>query len=525
VGLGVAPAGTGVDVHFRDTKLRKALTLIQRVKRPSGGAVPVIAHRRHDGTWEVKRGHLKGGVFIIRTKRFSFELPTWLNPKGWVHYIGDRVAASVGGRTSPWACDVPAAQWFDVSNLTDTVHACGQNNPLPDGGARAEVRIKNNRGAVQEVTLAGTSDYTWVDGQPDAVRDLIAKATSTDAADTVFLAPGDNGMMTVGYRQPARDTEYALMAQTTWRSLFVNAVYQTLDWAGEGVTSRFEMAELGYVLAKCSGVVDLGSGTVMTGSSMTDFMGCMTSEAASELSDPKKALGVALQINDPAISKMDTKDFTAQLQKSAEKLKLLGEMTALRPALQQEWQGAADDFAALVTGGDSTHIMVRMSAPPPPRTAPSIAAPSTSAPSSAGSTGGPAGGSSPSGGGSSSPPPPAPTTRDVVVYNKVTNDAATMREDNTPAYLSSQTRNYCRTSGCMLAGTDMGSGAHITAVCQSTGDRTTNGIDGNAIDDANPGLFESTRWYGIRWSDGRLGYISEVWVEPGYRGGLGLPAC
>jgi hypothetical protein len=33
----------------------------------------------------------------------------------------------------------------------------------------------------------------------------------------------------------------------------------------------------------------------------------------------------------------------------------------------------------------------------------------------------------------------------------------------------------------------------LTAVCQTTGDRTTNGNDADPADDTNPGLFESTR--------------------------------
>jgi hypothetical protein len=34
--------------------------------------------------------------------------------------------------------------------------------------------------------------------------------------------------------------------------------------------------------------------------------------------------------------------------------------------------------------------------------------------------------------------------------------------------------------------------------CSTTGARTTNGNDHDAVDDANPELHGSTRWYGIR---------------------------
>ena len=137
--------------------------------------------------------------------------------------------------------------------------------------------------------------------------------------------------------------------------------------------------------------------------------------------------------------------------------------------------------------------------------------------------------SSPGGGGSTTlpaptTPPPAPATRQMVVDNRVTNGATAMREDS-PAYLSTVTRNFCKRDGCALAGTDMGSGATITAECTVAGDRTTNGQDNSAIDDGNPGLYSSTRWYGVRWGDARFGYISEVWIRSDFRGGLGLRSC
>jgi hypothetical protein len=122
------------------------------------------------------------------------------------------------------------------------------------------------------------------------------------------------------------------------------------------------------------------------------------------------------------------------------------------------------------------------------------------------------------------PQPSAPRTVTLTVYNKVTNGSAEMRED-TPAYLSTVTKNYCRRDGCMVAGTEMNTGATVTGLCWVTGDRTTNGEDAESRDDGNPGLFESTRWYRVRHGNGSVGYISEVWIDPGQRGGAGLGQC
>ena len=106
----------------------------------------------------------------------------------------------------------------------------------------------------------------------------------------------------------------------------------------------------------------------------------------------------------------------------------------------------------------------------------------------------------------------------------VTNGGTQMRED-APAYLSMVAQNFCRKNGCAISNTDLSTGAQITATCQTQGARTTNGEDSRPIDDANPGLYQSTLWYGIRLSDGRFGYLSEVWINSANRGGLGLPAC
>lgn len=128
-----------------------------------------------------------------------------------------------------------------------------------------------------------------------------------------------------------------------------------------------------------------------------------------------------------------------------------------------------------------------------------------------------------------SAPAPAPPVADpgtgITVFNKVTNGPTAMRED-APAYLSTAPRNFCRREGCVVPGTERGTGGtYAPAVCQVAAARTTNGNDGSPADDGNPGLFSSTRWYGIRLPSGGLGYISEVWIDGSQRERLGLPAC
>ncbi len=127
-------------------------------------------------------------------------------------------------------------------------------------------------------------------------------------------------------------------------------------------------------------------------------------------------------------------------------------------------------------------------------------------------------------------PPAPPTSRPpstvlLTVQNLVTNGATLMREDDERAYLSTRTVASCRLHGCKADGTEMSSGAVARAVCQVQGDRITNGQDDSAVDDHNPGLYSSSRWYRVRRADDREGYLSEVWVRPSDREGRGLPVC
>ncbi|WP_448626779.1 helix-turn-helix domain-containing protein [Geodermatophilus sp. URMC 64] len=114
---------------------------------------------------------------------------------------------------------------------------------------------------------------------------------------------------------------------------------------------------------------------------------------------------------------------------------------------------------------------------------------------------------------------------EVVVHNVVTDGATAMRED-TAAYLSTRPEIYCKSRGCAVeGGPQYRTSDRLTVSCQVAGDRTTNGDDSTTADDANPGLYSSTLWYGVPLPDGGLGYLSEVWVDADHRGGLGLPEC
>ncbi|MEU7478349.1 helix-turn-helix transcriptional regulator [Lentzea sp. NPDC042327] len=120
---------------------------------------------------------------------------------------------------------------------------------------------------------------------------------------------------------------------------------------------------------------------------------------------------------------------------------------------------------------------------------------------------------------------PPPGSKEVLVQNKVAIGPTTLREDDSPSYLSSRTVSRCTQNDCKLAGTDVYSGARLTAYCRTDGEWLTNADISSEGIKQNPGLVASQIWYGIYWVDGRRGFISEVYLEEGYRGGLDLPPC
>jgi hypothetical protein len=504
---GLTTAGIGLDVAFRGMKLLKPLKLTQKVAKGPAGTVPAFAHLRHDGSWELKPAKIdKYGRMVVRTRKFSLNLPSWLNVGSVANVVGGFLAQYIGGRTTPVTCPKPAPEWFTVSNLTVTTHACGQDNPAAGNAPRAEIRIKNNRAVVQQVDLAGPRDFVYVQGQPDALRKAIGLITGTDPATTVFLAPGDDGYMTVGYRQPGTSMNVTNHVQSTRASVYLTYAYLAIGALADVVSKKAQLIAAVDLAQDCLGIYDISNGaltdptTAISNLDFADIFACVV-DNATDLADPKKAFQIALSLTDGKLIGMTTSQLTDELTKVGKRLVTFGvlfKFLSLGTLLVQVLQTFVDSLFALVTEGTSTEINLALTAPSGPPPSP----PPTPSPT---------------------PQPPASVT--VVADNRVTNGATAMREDDQPAYLSTVTANFCKRDGCALPGTDFWSGANLVAECTVIGNRTTNGQDNSSIDDSNPGLYTSYRWYGIRWGDGRFGYVSEVWLAAPYRGGLGLRTC
>lgn len=100
--------------------------------------------------------------------------------------------------------------------------------------------------------------------------------------------------------------------------------------------------------------------------------------------------------------------------------------------------------------------------------------------------------------------------------------------DSAPVYLSSRPEAGCAQLGCAIPGKELSDGQFWVAHCYRGGEMMTAANPDHDLIDShvpNPQNFRSNGWYGSVLPSGQLAYLSEVHVEPEYRGGLGLPDC
>src|SRR5215469_4191675 len=113
----------------------------------------------------------------------------------------------------------------------------------------------------------------------------------------------------------------------------------------------------------------------------------------------------------------------------------------------------------------------------------------------------------------------------IVVQNKIATGPSALTEDSTPAYLSTKPIPFCSEQHCEIPKTQMPSGAVLRAICIVRGAEMTNENLHSAGIARNKGGVISSLWYRVEMPIGTTGYLSEVYVAPAYRGGLGLPTC
>jgi hypothetical protein len=113
----------------------------------------------------------------------------------------------------------------------------------------------------------------------------------------------------------------------------------------------------------------------------------------------------------------------------------------------------------------------------------------------------------------------------IVVQNMVATGPSALTEDSTTGYLSAKPIPFCAEQKCEVPGTRMWSGAVLQAICTIRSAEMTNENLHSMGIAHNKGGVTSSLWYRAEMSNGTVGYLSEVYIAPAYRGGLGLPTC
>lgn len=369
------PAGTGVDVRFSRVWLARPLTItFADARKPPAGTIPVVAHLRADGVWDLTPvKSAKAGRMTVTTAAFSPHVPAYLNPRRWVQWLGSRLASLVGGRTAPINCPGGAPRWASVLKQTDEAHTCLISNPsAADHSVRAELQVKSNRGTALEVDVPSGADYTWVEGEPWAIRQQVWRhLIHQDPNAMVLLPPG--GTMTAGYRQPIGDEQLPFHVQPSYWSMAYSLIGDVVDaLTGSSAASAGTVTTVLYLVSKCSSAIDYGSLTVSNPLSTATFAGalkCVINDALTGLSSPATALGAARSLLGPGIDQADLATATRELTSVGGKLLAFGWVLQLWPVLQLGWGGVADVIHGLLTGGTSTLISLTLhgtAGPAPP---------------------------------------------------------------------------------------------------------------------------------------------------------------
>jgi hypothetical protein len=348
---GLTPAGAGVDVRILHTTLRRPLTVTYRVGRPPRGTVPRVAHRMHNGNWELKAARLApGGRLVLSTRSFSINLPSWLSPSSlwndltqWTKNVGNWVASGVGGRTAPLTCS-GAPDWFSWQKQSELVHVCGITN-----AGRGEIQIKSNRGITLDVRVPGNPAYVWVERQPWSIRRLMPWL---DPNHRVFLGPGET--MTVGYDRPAETVDGTFSITGSSMGAYIDdGARAFLDFVANSRLGADSGVLLSYTWLQCGAGIDLNISTLASvdpAPSLGAFVACMMRSLVTLNDEPARAVSLVQQLGGDRAT-------VDQLVQRAKAFSAIGRLIDAWPAVQATVSQALERALGII-GNDriSLHI-------------------------------------------------------------------------------------------------------------------------------------------------------------------------
>jgi len=356
------PAGFGIDVRFRGTKLRRPLTVAYRVGKRPPGFKPRYTHVTDSGVWELEQGARlrRGKWLVVRTKSFSSIVPSWLKPSAWWDTIGDWarsagrwVSKAIGGRTDPLGhCGPPPPSWFSYSQGSDLVHTC-----TIDNAGRAEIQIKSNRGVAMVVTVPGNPAYVWVEDRPGWVRNMQARLWG-EPDRHVLLGPGQR--MTVGYAQPTAGFQGSFSVNLDDpRAWLDNMIRGAVDLVGDAPAA----ALITYTMTRCFSGAELGASTARLSPGVSlDKAGCMFQALLGLANDPERALEIVVGFG-------GNNGDAADLLRKARSLSVIAKaLSVLGPVKNLALRAIDDSMRALFNDGNA-RLFVRLapeSEPTPP---------------------------------------------------------------------------------------------------------------------------------------------------------------
>jgi hypothetical protein len=370
-GGGLSAAGTGIDVTFAGAKLVRPLTIVfDATGKPGPDAIPVVAHRQVDGQWDLTRASIAtAGQMQVSAEAFSPHIPAWLHPTKWLTWFGNRMASLIGGRTAPINCAGGGPSWAAVVKLSDAVHTClVPNTDQASHAVRAEVQLKSNRGTALEVDMPPGAAYTWVAGQPWAIRRGVWAHLIHQDPNLMALLPA-GATMTAGYLRPGGDEDLDFQVRVTYWSLAYTLFGDILDvLAGSGAgkaddaTNSNAITDL-YMISKCSSAVDytsLSAHNPLKAATFSSALRCVVSSALSGLSSPAKATGAAESLLGPGIDKADEATAVSALTSVGGKLLTFGWILQLWPFLQAGWGQLPDVIENILTDGANALVDLRV---------------------------------------------------------------------------------------------------------------------------------------------------------------------
>lgn len=348
-GDGVTVTEPGVDVKFNGFKITKPLTLtLAAGVKPAAGAVPVLAHRADDGTWEYRLASIgTGGAVTAATNEFSFDVAGWLSDAG--HWIGDHLASALAGRTPPLTCS-GAPGWFHVAvGHSDLVHVCAKDAGKDGSGVdRAEIQIKSNRGVTVEVTVPGNPQYVWVEDQTWGERKWLMPKFGRDPNRSVLLPAG--ATMTIGYTQPPAPATYSFGVDGVTMLAVSDTLFRQLLGMLAGESPQTFVI---YLEGACSTNFTISPLTgVDVGPNLGDVLRCVA-EQATEILKHVTATDIARTF---AETGADANATLSQLKGAAKKIPELAALVSLVPIIQLGWGNDIDEFKRIATGGAANQV-------------------------------------------------------------------------------------------------------------------------------------------------------------------------